>query len=254
MRALTLAGLASLLLAAAAPVATAAEGGGYEAQDWSFSGLFGGFDRAELRRGFKVYTEVCAGCHSLRLLSYRNLRRIGFGEDEVKRIAANVEVTDGPNEEGEMYQRAGRPGDRFVSPFANDQAARAANNGALPPDLSLITKSRVGGADYVHGVLVGYRAEPPEGVTVGEGMVYNAAFPGGQIAMPPPLSEDAVEYADGTKATVGRMAKDVVAFLAWAAEPELEERKRIGIKVVLFLIVFTGLLYAVKRRVWADVH
>ena len=219
---------------------------------WSFDGLFGSFDRAALRRGFQVYTEVCAACHSLRLVSYRSLEAIGFSEAQLKEIAAEVEIEDGPDAEGEMFDRPGRPSDRFVSPFPNDNAARAANNGALPPDLSLMTKARVGGPDYVYGLMVGYK-DAPQGKEMSEGMAYNMYFPGHQIAMPAPLSEEQVEYADGTEATVSQMAKDVTNFLVWTAEPELEERKRMGVKVVLFLLLLTGMLYAVKRAVWSDV-
>lgn len=222
-------------------------------QHWSFSGLFGTFDRAALRRGFEVYKGACAACHGLRLVAYRNLMDIGFTENEVKAIAGEVEVPAEPNDEGEIEDRPGLPSDRFKSPFANDNAARAANNGALPPDLSLIVKARPGGANYIHGVLIGYK-EPPAGKKVPEGMNYNAYFAGNLIAMPPPLSDEGVEYADKTKATVAQQAKDVVTFLSWASEPELEERKRMGIKVILFLLVLTGLLYVVKRRIWADVH
>ena len=219
---------------------------------WTFDGLFGSFDRAALRRGFQVYTEVCAACHSLRLVHYRNLTAIGFTEDQVKAIAAEFEVTDGPDAEGEMFDRPARPSDRVVSPFPNDNAARAANNGALPPDLSLVTKSRIGGPDYIYGLMIGYKDEP-EGMEMAEGMAYNMFFPGHQIAMPAPLSDEQVEYADGTEATVPQMANDVTAFLVWAAEPELEERKRMGVKVVLFLLLLTGMLFAVKRAVWSNV-
>ena len=243
--------LAALALAGASP-AMAADAVAPPSMKWTFDGLFGSFDRAALRRGFQVYTEVCAVCHSLRLVHYRNLTAIGFSEDQVKAIAAEVEVADGPDAEGEMFDRPARPSDRFVSPFANDNAARAANNGALPPDLSLVTKSRIGGPDYIHGLMVGYREAPAE-MEMAEGMDYNAYFPGHQIAMPAPLSEELVEYADGTEATVGQMAKDVTQFLVWAAEPELEERKRMGVKVVLFLVLLTGMLYAVKRAIWSDV-
>ncbi len=252
MRAVMLAGAAAASLALSTPV-IAAETAHAPSVHWSFDGLFGTFDRGALQRGFQVYSEVCASCHSLELLSYRNLRAIGFSEDQVKKIAAEVEVVDGPDEEGEMFERPGRPGDGFVSPFAKSQAARAANGGAFPPDLSLMTKARKGGANYLHALLTGF-ADPPEGRELAEGKSYNAYFPGGQIAMAPPLSEDAVEYADNTKATVAQMAVDVTTFLAWAAEPELEERKRMGVKIVLFLIVLTGLFYAIKRRVWADMH
>ncbi len=241
-------------LALAAPARAASEAPTPAAQHWSFGGIFGTFDRGALQRGFQVYNEVCAVCHSLRLLNYRNLGAIGFSEAQVKEVAAAVEVTDGPDGDGEMFDRPGRPGDRFKSPFANDNAARAANNGALPPDLSLIVKARAGGADYLYAMLTGYRDEAPEGVSMPEGMSYNLYFPGHQIAMPPPLEDDLVEYADGAKATVAQMAKDVTTFLAWAAEPELEERKRMGVKVVLFLIVLTGMLYAIKRRLWRDAH
>ncbi len=243
--------LAALALAGASP-AMAADAVAPPSVKWTFDGLFGSFDRAALRRGFQVYTEVCAVCHSLRLVHYRNLTAVGFSEDQVKAIAAEVEVTDGPDAEGERFDRPARPSDRFVSPFANDNAARAANNGALPPDLSLVTKSRIGGPDYIHGLMVGYREAPAE-MEMSEGMDYNAYFPGHQIAMPAPLSDELVEYADGTEATVGQMAKDVTQFLVWAAEPELEERKRMGVKVVLFLVLLTGMLYAVKRAIWSDV-
>ncbi len=222
-------------------------------QHWSFSGMFGTYDRAALQRGFQVYKEVCSACHSARLLSYRNLAALGFSEDEVKAIAAGYEVTDGPNDQGEMFKRPARPSDRFVSPFPNEEAARAANNGANPPDLSLITKARVGGADYLYALLTGY-ATPPAGVTVPPGMNYNTYFPGHMIAMAAPLSDGAVTYADNTKATPAQMAHDVSTFLTWAAEPEMEARKRTGIKVILFLIVLSGLLYAVKRKVWKGIH
>ena len=222
-------------------------------QKWSFDGLFGTYDRAAAQRGFLVYNTVCAACHSLSLVAYRNLAGIGFKDDAIKAIAAAKEVPDGPNDQGEMFNRPGRPADRFASPFANDHAARAANNGALPPDLSLITKARKGGADYIHALLVGYK-EPPAGMQMMEGMNYNTYFPGNQIAMLAPLTEGAVEYADGTRATPEQMARDVATFLTWAAEPEMEERKRMGVKVLLFLIVLTAMLYALKRQVWTAVH
>lgn len=244
---------AGVSLAVSAPARAAGEAPHAPELHWSFSGLFGTFDRGALRRGFTVYKNVCAGCHGLRLVAYRNLQDIGFSEDEVKAIAAEYEFTDGPNDDGEMYDRPGKPSDRFKSPFANEQAARASNGGALPPDLSLIVKARLGGADYVHGILTGYK-EPPAGVQVPNGMYYNEYFPGHMIAMPPPLSEGVVEYADGTKATLEQLSQDVTTFLAWASEPELETRKRTGVKAILFLLLLTGLLYVVKRRIWADVH
>lgn len=223
------------------------------ARSWSFSGPFGTYDRAAAQRGFQVYKEVCAACHSMKYLAYRNLRDLGFSEAEVKAIAAQYEVTDGPNDDGEMFQRAAIPSDRFKSPFANDKAARAANGGALPPDLSLMAKARPDGANYLHALLTGYR-EPPADFAVPEGLHYNPYFAGRRIAMAAPLNADGVTYADGTQASVDQMAHDITTFLMWAAEPKLEHRHNLGLKVILFLIVLTGLFYAVKRKVWADVH
>ena len=231
------------------------------AQEWSFSGIFGTFDKAQLKRGWLVYQEICAGCHSLRLLRYRNLAEIGFSVDEVKKIAAEYEIPAGPDAEGEvaddkgeLFMRQAKPSDAFISPFPNALAARAANNGAMPPDLSLMTKARGGGADYLYGLLVGYKEEPPKGVKLADGMAYNLYFPGNAIAMIAPLDDEAVEYSDGTKPTLAQHASDVTAFLAWAAEPELEVRKRLGIKVLLFMFVLTAMLYALKRQVWAKLH
>jgi len=220
---------------------------------FSFDGIFGTYDRASAQRGFQVYKEVCAACHGLRLLSYRNLRDLGLTEAQVAAIAAQFEIKDGPNDEGQMFERPGRPADRFRSPFPNDAAARAANNGALPPDLSVMTKARAGGADYLFALLTGY-VDPPPGVTVMDGMHYNKYFPGHQIAMGPVLNPDQVEYADGTKATVEQMAHDVSTFLQWAAEPELEQRRAMGVKIIIFLTILAGLTYAVKRKIWADVE
>jgi ubiquinol-cytochrome c reductase cytochrome c1 subunit len=251
---LTVLALAALISLSAAPVMAEASKEPLPARTWSHNGMFGTFDQGSLQRGLQVYLEVCAACHSLKLVAYRNLAEIGLDEKQIKAIAAEFEVTDGPNDEGEMFQRPAMPSDRFVSPFANDNAARASNNGALPPDLSLMTKARKGGADYLHALLTGYKEEPPTGVTISEGMNYNIHFPGNQIAMAPPVADDAVEYADGTKATAEQLATDVTTFLAWAAEPELEERKRMGIKVLLFLFVLTGMMYALKCQVWADQH
>lgn len=233
--------------------AKAAGGGALETHHWSFQGAFGSFDRAAAQRGFQIYNEVCSACHSLKLVAYRNLASLDFTEDQIKEISAAKQVKDGPNKDGDMFERPGRPSDRFVSPFANDNAARAANNGALPPDLSLIIKARVGGPDYLYSLITGY-GEPPADMTLMPGMNYNKVFPGHQIAMGQPLSDGQMTYADGTEATLDRMAQDVTTFLAWTAEPELEERKRVGLKVILFLILLTGLLYAVKRQVWRDVH
>jgi ubiquinol-cytochrome c reductase cytochrome c1 subunit len=244
-------GAAAASLSIATPARAAGETAAIPNVPFSFDGLFGTFDRASVQRGLQVYKEVCSACHAMRLLSYRNLLEIGLSEEQVRNIAASVQVTDGPNDQGEMFERPGRLSDRFHNPFPNDQAARAANNGALPPDLSVIVKAREGGADYVHALLTGYE-EPPEGFTLMEGMNYNRYFAGNQIAMPNILNPGQVEFADGTEATVDRMATDVASFLAWAAEPELETRRRMGVRIILFLIVLGGLTYAVKRRVWAD--
>lgn len=221
---------------------------------WPQQGMFGTFDRGALQRGFAVYKQVCAACHSLKLLSYRNLADLGYTEAEIKAIAAEVQVQDGPNDQGDMFERPGRPSDHFKSPFANDEAARAANNGALPPDLSLIIKARHNGPDYVYSLLLGYKDAPAD-VKLMPGMNYNPVFAGGQIGMPSPLSaDDLVTYNDGTKATREQMAKDVVQFLNWAADPHMEERKRIGIRAMLFLLVMAGVLYAAKVQIWRKVH
>lgn len=233
--------------------AMAAGGAEVVTRHWSFQGVFGSFDRAAAQRGFQVYNEICAACHSLKLVAYRDLSGLDFTEDQIKEIAAAKQVKDGPNKDGDMFERAGRPSDRFVSPFANDNAARAANNGAMPPDLSLIVKARIGGPDYLYSLVTGYD-DPPATMQMMPGMNYNKMFAGQQIAMAPPLAAGQVTYADGTEATLDRMAQDVVTFLAWTAEPELEERKRVGLKVILFLIVLTALLYAVKRKVWKNIH
>lgn len=222
---------------------------------YSFNSLFGTYNQAELRRGFEVYDGVCKGCHSIRLLSFRHLAGIGMSEDEIKALAASVQVTDGPNDEGEMFERAGLPSDRLPSPFANDNAARASNNGALPPDFSLIAKAREHGPAHIYAIMTGY-GDPPACLKMNEGANFNRFFEAGgyQIAMPPPLSEGAVKYADGTPATVEQMAHDVSVFLAWASEPNLDSRHRIGIGVMLFLAVLVPCLYAVYRTVWMDVH
>lgn len=217
---------------------------------WNFDGVTGSFDKQSIQRGFQVYKEVCAACHSLRLVAYRNLQQVGFSEAEVKAIAAEKSVMDGPNDAGEMFERPALPSDKFVSPYANDKAAKAANNGALPPDLSLMVKARHDGANYVYSLLTGYQTAPAD-VTLSEGLSYNPYFPGGQIAMAPPLSDGAVSYSDGTTASVDQMSKDVVNFLQWAAEPEMEHRKEMGIKVLLFLVVFTVLFYLAKKRIWS---
>lgn len=236
-----------------APVANAAgDAHPVEKQEWSFNGPFGTFDRGALQRGFQVYQQVCSACHSMDYLSYRNLSALGYSDAEVKAIAAQYTIEDGPDDEGEMFERSRKPSDRFKNPYANENQARYVNNGALPVDLSLITKARVGGADYVYGLLTGYE-DAPEGVTMGEGQHYNPVMAGGKIAMAAPLSDDIVAYEDETPTTKEQYARDVATFLTWAAEPEMEERKRTGIKVILFLLVFAGIMYAVKRKIWADV-
>jgi len=220
---------------------------------WSFNGVFGTFDRAALQRGFQIYSEVCSTCHSMNLLHYRDLAALGYEPDEIKAIAAQKEVTDGPNDQGEMYKRPGRPYDAFVAPYPNEQAARAVLNGALPPDLSLIVKARAGGEDYVYSLLTGYR-DPPADFKLASGMQYDDYFPGHQIAMPPPLADNSVTFSDGTPALLPEEAHDVATFLAWAAEPTMEQRKRTGAKVMLFLLVMTALLYGAKRKIWSAVH
>ena len=222
--------------------------------DWPEAGPFGTYDRAALQRGFQVYKQVCSTCHSLKYLSYRNLSALGFNDAEVKAIAADYQVTDGPNDQGEMYQRPGRPSDSFVKPFANDAAARAANGGALPPDLSLIVKARHGHEDYVFSILTGFGQTPPDGEKMADGMNYNPYFPGHQIAMPAPLTPDAVTYADGTKATVEQEASDVVQFLTWAGEPKMEVRKQYGARVILFLVILAGVMYFLKKEIWKKLH
>jgi ubiquinol-cytochrome c reductase cytochrome c1 subunit len=242
-------------LAGAALPANAAGGAAeVQDQDWSFNGPFGQYDRLALQRGLQVYLEVCAGCHSLKHVAYRNLADLGYSPEQVAVIASRFEVTDGPDEAGDMFQRPARPSDKFVSPFANPEQARASNGGALPPDLSLQAKAHLAGPNYLYALLSGYQ-EPPHGITVNEGMYYNPYFAGGQIAMPPPLFEGGVAYAEGQpEATVQQMAWDVTNFLQWAAEPKMEERKRIGWKVILFVGILAVLLYAAKRKLWSGVH
>ncbi|WP_137125796.1 cytochrome c1 [Roseomonas sp. HF4] len=245
--------IGGLLAAMPTPARAAGEAIAIPRAGFSFDGIFGTYDRASAQRGFQVYKEVCSACHAMRLLSYRNLRELGLTEAQVAQIASQFTVMDGPNDEGQMFERPARPSDRFRRPFPNQQAARAANNGAYPVDLSVITKARAGGADYIHALLTGYQ-DPPDGVTMMEGMNYNRYFPGHQIAMAQPVYPDQVEFADGTPATLDQVARDVATFLAWAAEPELEERRAMGVKVIIFLTILGGLAYAVKRKIWADVH
>ena len=236
--------------------AASAAGGGNVTllkSDWTFSGIFGHYDKASMQRGFQVYLEVCAGCHSIEYMAFRNLADLGYNEAEIKAIAAEYEVEDGPDEDGEMFMRPARPADRMPSPYRNDNEARANNNGALPPDLSLIAKARAHGPDYLYSLLVGYE-DAPASLDVPEGMYYNNAYSGHLIAMPQPIYGDDVEYADGTSTSTEALSADVTHFLMWAAEPKLEVRKRIGVAAVFFLSIFLIMSYMAKRRIWADVH
>ena len=224
--------------------------------DWSFKGITGKFDRSSLQRGYQVYKEVCASCHSMQYLSYRNLSEPGgpeFSTEEVKAIAASFEVLDGPNSDGEMFQRPARPSDKFVNPYPNKQAAIAANGGAYPPDMSVLVKARKGGADYIYSVLLGYDEEVPEDIVLDQGVYYNKYMSGNRIKMPKVLSDGLVEYADGTISSEEQMAKDVTTFLSWAAEPELEERHKTGIKVMIYLILLTVLVFLSMKKVWSRI-
>ena len=224
--------------------------------EWSFKGITGKFDRSSLQRGYQVYTEVCASCHSMNLLSYRNLGEKGgpeFSVNQVKAIAANFEVTDGPNSDGEMFTRPARPSDKFVSPYPNIQAAMAANGGAYPPDMSVLVKARKGGADYIYSVLMGY-TEAPEGFELEEGVYYNKYMDGNKIKMSNPLSDDLISYSDGTKAIQAQLAKDVTTFLTWSAEPHLESRHKLGFKVIIFLTILSILVYFSMRRLWSRIN
>jgi ubiquinol-cytochrome c reductase cytochrome c1 subunit len=221
--------------------------------NWSFKGLTGTFDKSAVQRGFKVYREVCSGCHSMSLLYYRDLIDIGFSNEEVKAIAAEYTVIDGPNEEGEMFERPAKPSDRFVPPFSNEQEARISNNGSYPPDLSVITKAKKHGPDYIFNLLLGY-TEPPVDFELGEGMYYNKWKEGHQISMAQPLDEGYVDYDDGTENNLPQLAEDITTFLVWSAEPELEERKKLGLKVILFFIVLGSIVFIVKNRLWREIH
>ena len=222
-------------------------------RDWSFSGPFGTFDKAAMQRGFQAYKEVCAGCHSMKLIAFRNFADLGYNEAEIKALAAQYEVQDGPNDDGEMFMRPGIPADQMPAPYANDNAARAGNNGALPPDLSLIAKARPNGPNYLYSLLSSYN-DAPNGKEVPDGMYYNAAYPGHLIAMPQPLYGDDVEFSDGAATSIEAVSADLTHFLMWAAEPKMEVRKRIGVAAVFFLSIFVIFSYLAKRRIWADVH
>ncbi|APF38171.1 cytochrome c1 [Chelatococcus daeguensis] len=278
---LLIAGFLAAAVVAAVP-ASAAEQVKPPRESWSFAGPFGTFDRAQLQRGFKVYREVCASCHGLSRVAFRNLSQPGgpeFTEGQVKALAAEYQIQDGPNEAGDMFERPGRPADHFPSPFPNENAARAANGGAYPPDFSLLAKARTyergfplfivdaipffeyaeHGVDYIHALLTGYR-EAPAGTTLQPGQYWNEYMPGHAIAMPPPLSDGQVEYPKDEAGnpvvpeTVDQYSRDVSAFMMWAAEPHLEARKAMGFKVIIFLIVFAALLYFTKKKIWARAH
>ncbi|GAB1582599.1 MULTISPECIES: cytochrome c1 [Phyllobacteriaceae] len=241
-------------------------------EDWSFAGPFGTYDKGQLQRGLKVFKEVCSNCHSMKLVAFRSLEELGYSEDQVKAFAAEYDIQDGPNADGEMFTRKGIPTDYFPSPFPNDEAAAASNSGAVPPDFSLIAKARAvergfptfifdiftqyaeAGPDYIHALLTGYDHTPPEGMHIPEGTHYNPYFIAGKsLAMPKPIEDGQVTYDDGAPQTVDQYSRDVSAFLMWAAEPHLEDRKRTGFRVMIFLVLFAGLVYLVKRRVWANV-
>ena len=269
MTALTLAAA----VAGAALPARAQEADAPPLQHWSFSGPFGTYDPQQLQRGFKVYREVCSTCHSLKLLSFRNLADAGgpgFTEAQAEAIAQGFQVTDGPNDQGQMFQRPGKASDYFPPPFPNDEAARAALGGGLPPDMSTLAKARgyergfpwfifeaftqyqEGGPDYIHAILNGY-TDPPQGFVLPPGTHYNKYFPGHAIAMPKPINDGQVKYTDGTPETVEQYGRDVAAFLMWAAEPKLDERKRLGFQVMIYLMILAGLLYFTKKKVWHEV-
>ncbi|MDG7056191.1 MAG: cytochrome c1 [Wolbachia endosymbiont of Meromenopon meropis] len=218
--------------------------------NWSFDGITGYFDREAIRRGYKVYKEVCAACHSMNRVAFRNLQDIGFSEDDVKRIAASYKVKDGPNDLGEMFDRPGIPSDYFVAPFASKEAAAASNNGAIPPDLSLIIKARHDGANYVYSLLTDYQDNKQDE----NGLYFNSYFPTGKLAMAPPLSEGIVEYDDTMPATVENMAYDVVNFLQWAAEPELEHRHKLGFKVIAYFVVLTVFFILTNNKTWNKLY
>ena len=261
--------LASVIAATGSAFAQAADLSQPEApqtQSWSFDGPFGTYDRAALQRGFQVYKEVCSACHSLNRVSFHDLSYDNggtgmFDDAQVKAIAASYKVPAGPNDKGETtdangtpLMRAGIPADHFPPPFPNENAARANNNGALPPDQSLIVKARDGGADYVYSIVVGDGSAPPHGFKVMDGKYYDPYFAGRNISMPPPLRDNSVTYSDGTKATVANEALDVVTFLSWASEPKLEQRHRLGFGVMAFMVALSLLLFLSYRRVWKDAH
>lgn len=242
----------AVLLSISSPAFSASHAKHPKQINWSFDGIMGKFDKASAQRGFQIYREVCSSCHSIKRIAFRNLHEIGFSEAEIKQIASEYNVIDGPDEVGDMFERHALPSDIIPSPFANKQAAQASNNGATPPDFSLIAKARMDGPNYIYSLITGFTTAP-EGFEVPEGQYYNPYFAGGKLSMAPPLSNGSVEYQDGTEATLNQEAKDIVNFLQWAAEPEMEHRKAMGIKVLLFLLVFTALFFVAKKHIWARI-
>ena len=259
-------GLAAMIILGSVSLANASEGSSFEIKknDWPHAGPFGKFDKPALQRGLQVYKEVCSACHSLNMVAFRELAAFGYNMDELKAFAAEYEFPNGTDDEGEEVFRKGKPYDYFPAPFASEQDARDSNNGALPPDFSLLGKSRehlsmftpwnsLYGEDYIVGILTTFHEEAPPGFEMPDGMYFNEAFLGNKIAMAPPLSDDLVEYADGTKATTQQMAHDVATFMYWAAEPKMEDRKRMGLKVIIFMTILTIMLYFVNKSVWRKV-
>eukprot|EP00092_Neocalanus_flemingeri_P032738 GFUD01035609.1.p1 GENE.GFUD01035609.1~~GFUD01035609.1.p1 ORF type:complete len:283 (+),score=69.36 GFUD01035609.1:66-914(+) len=217
---------------------------------WTHSGAIDSLDHSSIRRGFQVYKQVCAACHSMRYLAFRNLIGVSHTEEEVKSMASEDQVLDGPDEDGEMFMRPGKPSDYFPNPFANEAAAAAANNGAIPPDLSFIVLARHGGEDYLYHLLNGY-CDPPAGIELREGQFFNPYFPDGAIGMAPPIYSEIIEYDDGTPATQSQVAKDVCIFLTWAASPEHDMRKKMAIKALTILTLLAFPAYYVKRLKWS---
>tara|TARA_B100001245_G_scaffold234000_1_gene218765 strand:- start:833 stop:1591 length:759 start_codon:yes stop_codon:yes gene_type:complete len=222
-------------------------------QNWTFEGIFGRYDDLSLQRGLQIYQEICSACHGMKRLRFRELKDLGFAEDQIKKYSETFEIVDGPNELGEMFTRPGEPSDTFVSPYKNKEEAKASFNGAYPPDLSLLTKAMKNGPDYIYSLLTGYE-DPPKDFELTDGLYYNPYHDGKVIAMPQPLYDDAIEYIDGTNASLHQLSYDIVNFLNWAAEPELEKRKSMGIKVILFLIVLTALLYVTMKETWSRIE
>ena len=223
-------------------------------QNWSFQGIFGRYDNSTLQRGLQIYQEVCSACHGMKRLRFRELKDLGFTDVQIKKYAETFEILDGPNELGEMFFRPGEPSDTFVSPFKNKEEAKASFGGAYPPDLSLLTKTMKNGPDYIYSLLTGYEETPPQGFELIDGLYYNPYHDGKVIAMPPPLYDNVIEYIDGTGASLHQLSYDIVIFLNWAAEPELQKRKSLGLKFLLFLIVLTLLLYVTMKEIWSKIE